>query len=52
MQQPNLVPAFIDKDKNIAVTGITTKGILYKAGKPVKTFAHIGWVTVQEEPVI
>ncbi len=52
MQQLDLVPAFIDKDKNIAVTGITTKGILYKPGKSVKTLAHIGWVTIQVEPVI
>ncbi|HSH18939.1 MAG TPA: hypothetical protein VLA03_00725 [Draconibacterium sp.] len=52
VQQLDLVPAFINKDKNITIAGITTKGILYKPGKSVKTFAHIGWVAIQVEPVI
>jgi hypothetical protein len=31
MQQLDLVPALIDKDKYIAITGVATKGILHKA---------------------
>jgi hypothetical protein len=46
VQQLDLVTALIDKYKNIPTAGVAPKLVLYKAGKTVKTFSHIGGLAV------
>jgi hypothetical protein len=47
MQQLDFIAVFIDKNKYIAIAGISAKNILHQITHTIETFSHVTWQAFQ-----